>query len=185
MTSFSLEDLTRPIARSTVAYLSRPPSHIVFQNHTQTPRSVPSHPVIDLTDGTALSRDFIEPSSKRQKLDTGTSSQAPIAQNSRLASARKGSAEQAAWKDVAENPASLEATEENASENSSERGHGSNKAVASFPSRPDTSSVSGIASRLSAGIPAIRGEVQVKPYVLDIPSIAPRFQGDGSFPTLV
>ena len=135
--------------------------------------------MIDLTNATTISRGSTERFSKRQKLDAGTGSKTPIAQDRKFAGTLKRSAEQAVWKDVAEKPFPLEGTGQIASKSSSEYGKGPSKPMAAFPDRPDMSNGSATASRLSTSISTTRGEVQVKPYVLDIPSTAPRYQGNG------
>lgn len=180
MTSHPSVGIRRPPLPSSSSSFPRPPSHTASHASPQLPRPA-SQVVIDLTDALKSSRDLSGPAHKRQKLDDGTIS-------GDLKSPLLGDGEpmlQTSQRSIVGSPVSVNI---NTSSLNSPRPQDPryvedrSRSSLPFPIRPGKY-VPRPPKRLPYNKTTTRGDVQVKPYILSIPTFAPQYATDSKSST--
>ena len=145
----------------------------------QTPRSVPSQTIIDVVGGSLL-ESTSEPACKRQRLDDQRHAGGPNicgdgSERSRRNSAAGNAEEYTTADDLVEETAAQ--TSGSTSEHDQAESH--TRKHATFPVRPGRNAHWHQVSAEASGKIGARETVQIRPYVAEPPSSAPRYQEDG------
>ena len=185
MTSLSSASIQKPSARTLSSGVPGPHGRVKSQTLQHPPRSVPHQILIDLTGAASSSRDSAEPLIKRQKVNGGQAytttclgTRAPEDVDRNAGQVWRS----ALTKDAAAEPnggaINIPAT------SGFTAGHDTNNAIPPFPARPlkhvraNRNQSNG---PRAPGKPTSRGDVLVKPYQLEVPAIAPHYQGAGTY----
>lgn len=183
MTSHPSVGIRRPPLPPSSSSFPRPLSRTASHASPQLPRPGFQQAVIDLTDAPISSRDLLGPPYKRQKLEDGTSSgglRSPLLGNG------EEPMHQASQNSNVGSPASLNISTTNLD---SPGGHDPryvedrSRSSLPFPFRPGKYTPRS-PKRLPFNKAATRGDVQVKPYVLSVPTSAPQYSTDSKFSTI-
>lgn len=147
----------------------------------QTPRSVPRQATVDLTSGLNSDK-HVEPASKKQKLDVekltaGSSVRGDSSESSRRSIVALHAEEKITLDNsVKDTPVQLITL-------TSEHDLGESRTCREpvFPARPGKNTYRHHSSAEVLGKAGVREAVQIRPYVAEPPSSAPRYQEDGRF----
>ncbi|KAA6408073.1 MAG: RNA polymerase II mediator complex component Srb8 [Lasallia pustulata] len=173
MTSHPAVGFRRPPLPSSSSSFPRPPSRTTWHASPQLPRPASQQVAIKLTDASTSSRELLGPAYKRQKLEDGASSAGltspPLADGEQT--------HQACQQSIVGSPASLKinpATLNPLRVQDPRYAEDRSRSSLPFPIRPGK-----YAPRPPKGQrvdkAATRGDVQVKPYVVSVPTSAPHY----------